>query len=429
MTRLLLRAPKTPFEARSATQTLEGNLIAGNSGNLVFIDASWKLLAAPGVEIEPDRLAVGPSDADRINERYDAYVVPLANAFRGSFEHNLARMTALVRRLRIPVVVLGVGAQGTPDYDFGALAPMERSVRDFVSAVLDRAPSIGVRGEGTAAYLRSLGYGDDLVDVIGCPSLFLRGTDLRVQKRAPTLGRESLVAVTISPYRGAMAPIVATALERYPRLVYVAQDTPTLELLVDGAPFPGSTPDAALPTHPAHRLFREDRTRLYLDPWPWIEGLRPFDYSFGTRIHGSIVALLAGVPATVLVHDSRTLELARYFGIPYRLLRDLARDTDPAELYADADLGSLNEGHAARFDTLTAFLAKHGLDHAFAHPGAPEAFDARVAAVTFPPAVTVSSEAGAGGLGRRVRRLRLAAKRALSGKRVRRVRTAIARRR
>ena len=54
-------------------------------------------------------------------------------------------------------------------------------VRDFVAAVLDRGPSIGVRGELTADFLRRLGSRD--VEVIGCPSMFFHGPRLDVAKR------------------------------------------------------------------------------------------------------------------------------------------------------------------------------------------------------------------------------------------------------
>ena len=72
------------------------------------------------------------------------------------------------------------------------LKPLEASVRDFVSAVLDRAPSIGVRGEMTCDYLRGLGYRD--VEVIGCPSMFLNGDRLRVEKTVPHLERDTPIS-------------------------------------------------------------------------------------------------------------------------------------------------------------------------------------------------------------------------------------------
>ena len=81
--------------------------------------------------------------------------------------------------------------------------------------------------------------------------------------------------------------------------------------------------------HRSHPFFAERRTRLYADPWPWLADLAAFDFSFGTRIHGNIAALLAGTPAYVLAHDSRTLELARYFEIPHTAMPDVRRMSTP----------------------------------------------------------------------------------------------------
>jgi hypothetical protein len=384
--RILMRAPKTPFEVLSPERTAATNSIAANSGNLVFIEAAWKLLSVPGAQLTPDRLRHDPSRADEINERFDVYVIPLANAFRLSFARNLASITELVRRLRIPVVVLGVGAQGSVDYRWDAIRPMDPVVRSFMSAVLDHAPSVGVRGEGTAAYLRGLGFRD--IDVIGCPSMFVWRDGLRMRERTPELAPDARIAVTISPYRRAMGRIANHNLRRYPNLVYIAQDLTTLELLLDGTPLPDGRADSELPLHPAHPLFREGRTRFYPDPWPWIRDLRSMDYVFGSRIHGTIAALLAGTPATVLAHDSRTLELAQYFEIPHRLLRDVPVTVDAAELYAEADTTALVAGHARRLATFVDFLDRQGLDHAYAHPWAFADFEQRIADTVYPAAVT-----------------------------------------
>jgi hypothetical protein len=411
--RILLRAPKGPFEVRTAEETLDQNLIADNGGNLVFIHAAWKLLSAPGVEIIPDRLVVQPNDADEINERFDAYVIPLANAFRLQFRGPLARTTELVRRLRIPVVVLGVGAQGTVDHGWDGLKPIDAAVKDFVSAVLDRSPTIGVRGEATREYLNGLGFRD--VDVIGCPSMFMWGDTIDLKPKVAALDAHSNVAITISPYRTAMGNVAMAAHARYPRLAYFAQDLPTLRLLFDGTPLRGGTPESLLPIHPGHPFFREHRTRFYVDPWPWIEELRGFDFSFGTRIHGTIAALLAGTPAVVLAHDSRTLELARYFDIPHRLLRDVPTDLDPADLHAEADFSALHAGHAQRFETIIEYLARNGLDHVFGHDGAAADFERRIQATDYPGSVEEWwPEGGPSTAGMAARRLRRQARRVVT---------------
>jgi hypothetical protein len=425
MKEILLRARKDPFAVVSPEETLDKNLIAENAGNLIFSTAAYKVLATAETRVTVDGFSADPGSAEAINERYDAYVVPLANAFRISFEANLIRMTRLIRRLRIPVVVLGVGAQANVQNDPARLSQIEGSVRDFVAAVLDRSPTIGVRGEFTGDYLNGLGFRD--VDVIGCPSMFLRGEGLRVEKRAPALAPDARLAINVSPYVKAMGPVVMHHVERYPDLTYVAQDLATLERLLWGDTGAPVDPAEPLPVHLAHPLFREGKVRFFIDPWTWFEHLSTRDFSFGTRIHGNIAALIAGTPAFVLAHDSRTLELVRYHEIPYRLMRDVPPETDAAELFDSADYGPFNRGHAARFATYLAFLDRHGLDHI--HRSAPPDpdFDARMAATAFPPAVTVESRTAARGLVGRVNRERRRLRRALRAGWVRRARVAVAR--
>ena len=232
MTNILLRARKDPFKVVSAEDTLIRNIIANNSGNLIFAAAAHKILATRGTTVTADRLLIDPGDADRINERYDAYVIPLANAFRLGYRPVLDRMTQLIRRLRIPVVIMGVGAQANVRYETERLRPIEPSVRAFVSAVLDRAPSIGVRGEFTYDYLRGLGFHD--VEVIGCPSMFFHGGRMAIEKRAPTLAPDAALAMNVTPYVKRMGDVVMAHHARYPNLGYIAQDLATLELLLWG---------------------------------------------------------------------------------------------------------------------------------------------------------------------------------------------------
>ena len=117
--------------------------------------------------------------------------------------------------------------------------------------------------------------------------------------------------------------------------------------------------------------------------------MREMDFIFGTRIHGNIVSLLAGTPSMVFAHDSRTLELSRYFEIPHRLISDVHPDTDAADLYAEADFGPLVEGHAGRYRTFIDYVERHGLKHVFQPGEDPTAFDRRIAATTFPGPVHV----------------------------------------
>jgi len=387
--RILLRAWKDPFCVASPTATLQSNLIGNNAGNLIFSNAAYKLLWTSGTEV----VASGPvpdlTAADQINDQFDVFVVPLANAFRRSFIAELESLTALIRRLKIPVVVLGVGAQSTVGYDMARLAPLRDAVHGFTAAVLDRSPSIGVRGEFTGEYLRSLGFDD--VDVIGCPSLFMYGDRLRVEKRVEAIRPDSAVCLNVSPYVKKMSEVVQYHQERYRGLRYVAQDRDTLRTLLRGDPPSQRGATNPMPVHTTHALFRQGKIRFFVDPKPWMDYLSRFDVCFGTRIHGNIAGLLAGTPSYVIAHDSRTLELARYFEIPHRSIAQVGSDTDIRDLYDEADFSAFNAGHAARFSTFTEFLGKHGLAHIFEPGEDPQRFEQMVSRTRYPAAVEYES--------------------------------------
>ncbi|MGW5640161.1 polysaccharide pyruvyl transferase family protein, partial [Streptomyces sp. NPDC003832] len=331
------------------TEFIQQDLIGTNTGNLLFSDSAHKMLTTPDTEVTSNGIRTNHSAerAAEINERYDVFVVPLANAFRPQFQASLDRLSTLIEQLTIPVVVFGVGAQATDDYATDMLAPMEASVKRFARAVLDRSASIGVRGELTASYLRDHGVPDDSIDIMGCPSMFLYG-DRFPEIRATEITADSRLAINLSPNAipvGPVSGIAAHAHAHYPNLTYYAQNLVDAELLLWGDTTPESGFEDPFPLQLSHALLRENKVRMPLDPAQWIDELRAYDFAYGTRIHGNIAALLAGTPAVVLTHDSRTLELCRYFDIPHRQLSTLSADTDPRDLYEAADFSAMIKGH------------------------------------------------------------------------------------
>lgn len=384
MPRILLRAHKDPFKVADPERVFRRNMIGDNVGNLLFSSASYKLLQTDDTEVEVGTLKGGRAEADRINEQFDHVVIPLANAFRPSYIQTLDKMSETIEALKVPVTVLGVGAQLKLDGKVERLEGVRESVVRFVRAVLDHSPSIGVRGEFTEQYLTGLGFSE--VDTIGCPSVFLHGPGLRVEKRVAALSRSSKISLNLSPYVPGLGPIVERHTARYPSLRYAAQHRDALGMLLDKTHRSAehTTDQSVLPTHHDHPLVRDNRTSFFVDPEPWMRYLGRFDYSFGTRIHGNIAALLAGTPATVLAHDSRTLELVRFYDIPHRTMKQVGPETDAAELYAEADFTAFNTNHAARFERFAEFLGAHGLRHVYQAGEDPTRFDRRVAATVWP---------------------------------------------
>ncbi len=57
--------------------------------------------------------------------------------------------------------------------------------------------------------------------------------------------------------------------------------------------------------------------RVFYDTDMWIKELTNYDIYVGTRLHGVIAALLAGIRSLLVVHDSRTLEVSKFCSIPH----------------------------------------------------------------------------------------------------------------
>lgn len=367
-TRILLRSPRDLLRQISPMEVLRDNRIGNNSGNLIYAHAVQRALSVSNARISVDLGRIDVEDAPRINDEFDVYVIPLANAFRASFHDHLNRYSELIERLKIPVVVVGVGVQlhGDPTGENpGRLDRILPSVHRFVRAVLERSASIGVRGEVSYRFLRDIGYGDSDVTVIGCPSLYQFGPTLNI-KKGPALTDSSRLSLNVSPYVRAMGPITTSHANRYPNLRYIAQGLATLQTLL----YCENPPDEArrapdIPYRVTDQLLADGRTRFFIDPTTWIDYLRDKEFSFGSRIHGNIAALLAGTPAVVLGHDSRTVELAEYHEIPYQLASQVDPTVDASELFEWADYTPFMQNQQGRFDAYLRFLELNGLEHVF----------------------------------------------------------------
>jgi hypothetical protein len=412
--RILLRSHRDLRVRSSPVQIARENQVGMNSGNLIFAHAVHRALSVTGTEIDVDYGQIEPAAADRINEQYDAHVIPLANAFRPSFQRKIDLYCELIERLTIPTILVGVGVQFNPaGNNPECLDHMLPTIHRFVRAVLERSASIGVRGEVTYRFLRSIGYSESEVTVIGCPSLYQFGPTLNVRKSAE-LTTDSKLCINVSPYRTEMGPIASSHARRYPAIRYVAQDLATLRtLLYLENPVDAASMAADVPYRVGDPLIADRRTWYFTDPTTWIRYLAKRDFSFGSRIHGNIASLLAGTPAVVLGHDSRTVELADYHQIPYRLLSQASPDVDARELFGWADYTGFNDNQQARFDTYRRFLEANGLEHIFSGtPAAVEGvsrFDQQVARARDPKPVTRSNPTQALMLraGRRWQRMRV----------------------
>jgi hypothetical protein len=223
--------------------------------------------------------------------------------------------------------------------------------------------------------------------------MFLTDGVTKVPQRAPILHANSRVAINLSPHVQGVRELAERHRRSYRRINYVAQDSRDLRMILQRNWGAQPRDLSTAPITPNDPIFAPNTTSFYLDPHTWIRDMKSVDVAFGTRIHGNIAALLAGRPAFVLAHDSRTLELARYFEIPYRDMSgpDGVGWVSAAEIFDGADYAPMVRNHAGRLSATLAFLERNGLHHSYAPGESAAEFDATIADLMLPAAVRAIS--------------------------------------
>lgn len=393
MKKLFVRIGKNPTAPMTAMKSALVDVTSSNAGNMLFQQSVWKALSTPTQNLFAIGNDLHEDHADIINSQADMLVLPLANQFRLRFAQRLKTWTRLIKKLNIPVVVVGVGCQTDKNFQFDNLRPMDDIVKDFVGAVLDHSASIGVRGECTQEYLRHLGFSN--VEVIGCPSMFMYGRRLPLP-RAVEIDRASRLSVNVSS-PGTQAEFssglesagqyLGNIIVNYDDVDYISQESRSLEDLLFGWTR-SEIEHECIPPQAFAKVHENAKAWGFVDPISWFRHLRARDFCVGTRLHGTIAAILAGTPAHMIVHDSRTLELASYFSIPHTRVEDINSEKPLDDLYEETDCDAMLRGHDERFNRYKTFLARNGMDNIFDHPGLSEAYDQRMEKIDFAPGVS-----------------------------------------
>ena len=205
MTRLLIRSGKDPFTPVVAESTLTQDVFNSNSGNYLFQHSMWKALSVDGAELVSNGDAVRAGlAASRVTPPASTRVRPLRRPAG----------QCLPGRLRAPARSAVRADRGTrhPGHRHrrrraGTARPRHRGARDPStrrSSGSSASCSTGRRRSACAASspgrtCSSLGFPDDAIDVIGCPSLFLHGRDFRVDKAVDALTSDSPLALNLTP--------------------------------------------------------------------------------------------------------------------------------------------------------------------------------------------------------------------------------------
>ncbi len=80
-------------------------------------------------------------------------------------------------------------------------------------------------------------------------------------------------------------------------------------------------------------------SRFYFSAIEWIREMQGLCAVFGSRLHGSMAAIAAGTPGVIIVHDSRTAELASLMRLPTLTQEEAMTALSVAELAQRVEFG------------------------------------------------------------------------------------------
>lgn len=363
--KILIRSGMTPFDNPTVQKTLEHEKFGSNVGNLVYQYSIYRHLSVDGNILVPDNYSLDFSDerADFINQNFDVYIIPLADAFRNDFRRHLRAYTKLIRKLNIPVHVVGVGVRMEYDPDFTTEREYGEDTKEFVKAVLEKSPMLGLRGEFTGEYLKQLGFIPEKdFTVIGCPSMYTFGSDLHI--RDLDLNSQSFISLNgsqqMNPNTINLMNNIATQYENHN---FVPQLYPELVPIYGGGPSFKAV--NGYPASVEHDFYKEGKISFPLNARTWFEYMRNVDLSIGTRLHGNITGTINGAPTITIVGDARVQELARYHHLPSVPLQKITESVDLDYLLENIDVKSSEKVQGRNFRHYVDFLNKLGINHLF----------------------------------------------------------------
>jgi Polysaccharide pyruvyl transferase len=303
-----------------------------NLGNFAFVEALWRHLA-PHATLLPWHVA-----PDEARETCDILVLAAANQLGA--HNDLGPFAALLEKIGLPIVVVGLGAQAPNMASAVSLAPgTERWARVLAALAPSGQPNIGVRGEFTRRVMERLGLGRS-VTTLGCPSNFLNDSPdfyAKLKRRFDQRRIDRLCVAAGSRHFAGTREIERRLVELVGETggLYVAQADLGMVAWARG-----EEDDEAIREFLAPALSRQEFSRwrqrhaaCFNDATSWLEAMRSFDFAVGARFHGVMLAIQAGAPGGVIAHDSRTLELCQTTTVPVRLAAETPSDFAIGDLH------------------------------------------------------------------------------------------------
>ncbi|QCQ98694.1 polysaccharide pyruvyl transferase family protein [Brevundimonas sp. SGAir0440] len=285
--------------------------LGNNSGNLMFTHALQSVVRGS--------VSVGFNPDQNMLSSCEAIIIAAAN-WVNEFE-DFGWLYSKLKTTKVPIFLVGIGAQASTT----GLAPnVPEGTRKLLSLVSERSYSISCRGDYSAEVLASLGITN--VAVTGCPSLLTAGI------KGPSLTNKRILKPSDIVIHGTrhffqradifQESIYRTAFNNGHDLIiqseladiyYALERKGNADILSRSA---AVLPDVYGADIDLIDKYLRSHGHFYTNVADWAAYMAGKSFCIGTRIHGTIASLLAGTPAVLIAHDSRTREMAVSMSIP-----------------------------------------------------------------------------------------------------------------
>lgn len=323
-----------------------------NIGNKLWLMGLISTISGKNCTIE---FADRKMDPGYINENFDMCIKPSANMFGEAFAKYMDNHVKNYSGITIPIHVIAVGAQAKSYDDLDNLAEkIKPSAVRFIESIDKTGGLFALRGYFTEALLKKYGYNKAVVT--GCPSLFQLGL-LKINKNDKKKNE------------------LKTAFNGNLKLSYdyIIKNNNCGEFFDQSVFFDAICGDITSFNYDqllrkyglyGTRLLLNNKIQLLIDMPDWMNYLKSekYNFSFGTRIHGSIMPILSGIPALVIPPDTRVKEMCDFFDIPTITYKE-AKHSDLFDLYQQTDYSFFNSGFHKRLQFYIDFLKKIGLEY------------------------------------------------------------------
>lgn len=358
-------ASKLPRTARTIKECMRE--CGENTGNLFIGNGFESATQAPKKEYW-DFYGKNPQEFD---DKFDVLFVPASNFI---FEYtDLTDQYNFFSKTKAQIFMFGLGSQ------LREIKPVKltEGTEKFIRLVAERSHTIGVRGEITADVMEKLGISN--VRVTGCPSLL----DLPEKFSAPPANIDDAVVAgnfTNNAREHAFSDQALTQLESElfrelmrRRGYYILQnerhEIALLKSLIHSESLDeqdywhlNRVKELFLLNEEYSELidYLRWRSKIFFSVHEWVRFMRTVDFSFGTRFHGNVAAVLAGKPTFMFCHDYRTLELARFYRLPHRLVDPAKKTPTLQELCAESDMSHLQAAVPELLSIWQMFVSENG---------------------------------------------------------------------